>query len=340
MESVNIRKLASLLNISISTVSKALRDSHDISKETKERVVALANELNYQPNPHASSLRRHKSKTIALIIPEIDNNYFSLAINGIESIAQEKGYHVLIYVTQESYEKEVAMTRLLHSGRVDGVLISLSSATNKYAHLEELQQKELPFVFFDRVNENFDTVSITTDDYESAFQGTKHLIEQGCQKIAHLMISESLSIGNKRYKGYLKALRDHKIPVDEELILSCSNDNTVNFEMITRLLQTQRPDGIFASVERFAITTYEVCRTLGLVIPNDVKVLGFSNLKTASLLNPSLTTITQPAFEIGREAARVLFHALEKKNFQLKKENIVLKSNLIKRESTSKFIQR
>src|SRR5918997_5117824 len=129
MESVNIKKLANILNISISTVSKALRDSHDISKETKERVIALANELNYQPNPHASSLRKAKSKTIAVIIPEIANNYFSLVINGIESIAQEKGYHVLIYLTHESYQKEAALVKHLHNGRVDGLLISLSSTT-------------------------------------------------------------------------------------------------------------------------------------------------------------------------------------------------------------------
>ena len=173
MESVNIKKLAKILNISISTVSKALRDSHDISRETKDRVISLANELNYQPNPHASSLRKAKSKTIAVIIPEIANNYFSLAINGIESIAQEKGYHVLIYLTHESYAKEVALLRLLHSGRVDGILISLSSTTSEYSHIEEVQGKGLPVVFFDRVCENFNTVSITTDDYESAYNATR-----------------------------------------------------------------------------------------------------------------------------------------------------------------------
>lgn len=323
-----------MLHLSIATVSKALRDCHDISKETKERVVALARELNYQPNPHASSLRQLKSKTIAVILPEIANNYFTLAINGIESIAQEKGYHVLIYTTQESYEKEVAMTRLLLSGRVDGVLISLSGAISERAHLEALQRKGVPIVFFDRVSEDFNTVSITTDDYESACKATTHLIQQGCQKIAHLKISENLSIGNKRLNGHLKALKDHKRPVDEALIVGCTNDDTVNFELITKLLQEQKPDGIFASVERFALSAYEACQHLGMVIPDDVKVIGFSNLKTAPLLKPSLSTITQPAFDIGREAATILFQALEKKHFELKKKNIVLKSVLIQRDST------
>jgi LacI family transcriptional regulator len=334
MESVNIKKLANILNISISTVSKALRDSHDISKETKERVIALANELNYQPNPHASSLRKAKSKTIAVIIPEIANNYFSLAINGIESIAQEKGYHVLIYLTHESYQKEVALLRLLHGGRVDGILISLSSTTTDYSHLEELQKKGLPLIFFDRVYENFNTVSITTDDYESAFNATKHLIDQGCKKIAHLMISKNLSIGNKRLKGYLKALEDHQLPLDETLIINCTNEDQADFDLIRNLLQDSKPDGIFAAVERYAISTYEACRQLGISIPKEVKIISFSNLQTASLLNPSLTTITQPAFEIGRQAATILFRALDEKRYQLKQENMVFKSKLIQREST------
>jgi LacI family transcriptional regulator len=160
MQSVDLKKLAQLLNLSVSTVSKALRDSYDISKETKERVIALANKLNYQPNPHASSLRRHKSKTIAVILPEIANNFFSLAINGIESIAQEKGYHVLIYISHEDVEKEIAFSKLLHNGRVDGVIISLSGTTKNPDHLKELQERGVPIVFFDRVYENLNTATL------------------------------------------------------------------------------------------------------------------------------------------------------------------------------------
>jgi LacI family transcriptional regulator len=337
MESVNIKKLAQILNISISTVSKALRDSYDISKETKEKVIKLANELNYQPNPHASSLRKHKSKMIAVIIPEIANNYFTLAINGIESIAQEKGYHVLIYLTHEDFNKESAIIKHLHSGRVDGVLISISSNTNDYTHLHELQNKGLPIVFFDRVYENLDTATVTTDDYESGYKATKHLIEQGCKRIAHLMISKNLSIGTKRMKGYQQALRDNGMPIDESLIVDCSNDGEKDSELLKNLLQQKkRPDGIFAAVERYAITTYEVCKELKLNIPKDVKIISFSNLQTAALLNPPLTTITQPAFEIGKEAASLLFKSLEKKKFTLKDENVVFQSTLIQRESTAK----
>jgi LacI family transcriptional regulator len=334
MESVNIKKLAQLLGLSIATVSKALRDSYDISKETKEKVIKLARELNYQPNPHASSLRRHSSKTIAVIIPEIANNYFTLVIDGIESVVQEKGYHVMIYLTHEDVSREIAFARTLHNGRVDGALISVSGTSNDFTHFRELQAKGLPMVFFDRVVEDFDTIKVTTDDFESAFLATKHLIDNGCKHIAHLGISKNLSIGKKRLDGYLKALNEHGIPPDDSLIVNCTNDNAKDTELIRNLFVQHKADGIFASVERYAILTYEVCRSLNLSIPDDVKVIGFSNLQTAALLNPSLSTITQPAFEIGREAVTMLLKALEKKNFQLTNENIVIKSSLTQREST------
>lgn len=335
MESVNIKKLAQLLNLSIATVSKALRDSYDISQETKDKVLALARELNYQPNPHASFLRKQNSKTIAVIIPEIANNYFALAINGIESVAQEKGYHVIIYLSHEDFHREVAFTRLLHSGRVDGVLISVSSTTTDYTHLHELQDKGLPIVFFDRVCEDFNTVKVTTDDYQSGYLATSHLIEQGCKRIGHLAISQGLSIGNKRAKGYLQALQDNGITPTASLLIECTNDDEQDTKLIKELLEQQKPDAIFAAIERYAIASYELCESFGLNIPNDVKIISFSNLQTASLLNPSLSTITQPAFEIGREAAAMLLKKLEKKNFQLPDESIVIQSKLIARKSTS-----
>jgi LacI family transcriptional regulator len=334
MESVNIKKLAQILNLSTAAVSKALRDSHDISKQTKEKVIALAAELNYQPNPYASSLRKHKSKTIAVIIPEIDNNFFSLAINGIESIAQEKNYHALIYLTHEDVKREIALTRHLHGGRVDGALISVSGSTTDYTHLHQLEESGLPVVFFDRVCEAFNTAKVITDDYESSYLATRHLLDQGCKKPAHLAMSSNITIGKKRKKGYLAALADHGIPIDESLIIECVNDDNQNTARVNNLLSEQKPDGIFAAVEQYAMSVYKACRELHLSIPGDVKVICFSNMKTASYLNPSLTTITQPAFDMGKEAATLLFKALDKKSFQLKDENIVIKSTLIAREST------
>lgn len=334
---MNLKQLSKELNLSISTVSKALRDSHEISIATKNIVIAKAKELNYQANPFASSLRKQKSKTVAVVIPEIANNFFALAINGVESIAQEKGYHVLIYLTHEDMQKEIAITKLLQNGRVDGIMMSLSSQTSDITHLEELKVNDIPLVFFDRVAEQIGSPKITTDDYNSGFTATEHLIENGCKKIAYLAISCNLSISNKRMYGYLDALKKHGIKSDEKLIISCNADEEENLSLIRKLLKRKnRPDGIFASVEKLALNSYEVCNELNLNIPNDVKVIGFSNLQTASFLNPSLTTITQPAFEIGREAAYILFKLIEKKGFNIILEKTVLKSTLMLRNSTRK----
>lgn len=337
MGAVNIKQLAQQLGLSISTVSRALNDSYDISPETRKKVVDLARKLNYQPNPHASSLRKHKSKTIAVVVPEIANNFFALAINGIQSAAREKGFHVLIYVTNENDKIESDSLKHLQNGRVDGLLISVSNKTINDEDLHQIQAQGIPLVFFDRVRDEFETAKITTDDYESGFKAAEHLIQQGCKRIAYLQISKKLSIGLNRMKGYLDALKKYNLPDDKSLIIDCVDDKEKNYAMIESLLISKtRPDGIFASVEHLAITTYKVCKNLKLNIPKEIKVISFSNLEAASLLNPGLTTITQPAFEIGKEAATILLKALTKKGFILTNSKMVLPSQLIQRESTAK----
>jgi len=334
---MNLKELAKELNLSISSVSKALRDSHEISVATKVAVLAKARELNYTANPFASSLRKQKSKTIAVVIPEVANNFFALAINGIESIAQERGYHVLIYLTHEDVQKEIAITRILQNGRVDGIMLSLSSQTADITHLEELKEKQIPLVFFDRVAEEIASPKITTDDYNSGLRATQHLIEKGCKRIAFLSISQNLSISNRRMNGYLDAMKKAGMKTENNLVIQCSNEDEENKTLIRKLLKRKnRPDGLFASVEKLAIATYEVCDELKLNIPRDVKIISFSNLQTAALLNPSLTTITQPAFEIGREAASILFKLVEKKGFNFLLEKTVLKSVLVERNSTKR----
>jgi LacI family transcriptional regulator len=332
---MNLKELAKELNLSISAVSKALRDSHEISSATKLAVLAKAKELNYQVNPFASSLRKQKSKTIAVVLPEIDNLFFALAINGIESIAQEKGYHVLIYLTHEDSQKEISITQLLQNGRVDGIMMSLSSQTLDLKHLQELKDKEIPLVFFDRVADKIDAPKVTTDDYQSGIKATEHLIEKGCDKIAFLSISNNLSISNKRKNGYIDSLLKHQIKIKEEYMLLCSQDDVKNKSIITKMLKKKnRPNGIFASVEKLALISYEVCNELNLKIPEDIKVIGFSNLYTAGLLNPSLTTITQPAYNIGKEAANILFKLIEKRGNQIIPEQSVLNSILVERNSS------
>lgn len=328
---VNIKRLAQELNISIATVSKALNDSHEISLKTKTRVWALAKALNYTPNPAASNLRSHKTKTIAVVIPCVANNFFSLSIKGIEEIARQFGYHVLIYQTHENSEIEMEFTNSLLSGRVDGILTSVSSSEYNSEYYAKLVKK-IPLVFFDRVYEKIDAVKVTTDDYEIAFEAAEHLINCGCKRIAYLYGLENLPAGKARYRAYLDALSANNIQIDEQLVIRYDVDENVNMENIKSMLNHHKADALFSSIEEFITPSYLACRALGLNIPSDVKILSFSNLKTAQLLQPSLTTISQPAFEMGREAAKSLFKILSKK--EPDEWNVVLKSTLIKREST------
>ncbi|SFQ38420.1 LacI family DNA-binding transcriptional regulator [Parafilimonas terrae] len=334
---MNIKILAEQLNLSISTVSRALRDSYEISEPTKARVRAMAKQLNYRINPYASSLRRHRSKTIAVLIPEITNNFFSQVINGIEYIAQEKNYHILIYITHEDVRKEIEFAHHLHNGRVDGVLMSVSAETNNYDHLNELMESGVPIVFFDRICESIETSSIITDDFESGFAATEHLFQCGCRRIGFFGLFEHLSISRKRYEGYLAALKKYGINKDDDLIVRSGNDIAANEAAITKVLTSaNKPDGAFASIEKMAIASYNVCKRLDIDIPSQLKLISFSNLEISTLLNPSLTTITQPAYEIGKQAAMQLFRYLEKKLYMNRHEKIVLKSSLIPRQSTKK----
>jgi|APCry1669192319_1035405.scaffolds.fasta_scaffold28055_1 LacI family transcriptional regulator len=336
MSKVNLKDLAKALNISVSTVSKALRDSYEISDETKKKVIAKAQLMGYNPNPYAGFLRNQKSKTIAIVVPELTNNYFVQAISGAESIAQEYNYHILIYTTNDHKEKEASILNHLINGRVDGVLMSVSSNTSQYAHINELIQAGVPVVFFDRICHEIETAKITTNDFASGFMATEHLIKVGCKKIAYLSISEHLSIDHKRKQGYLEALNKHDLKFDPTLIIQCGTEEKQNVQKIKKILTgNNKPDGIFASVERLALTTYHVCNSNKINIPKDLKVISFSNLRTADLLNPSLTTITQPAFEIGKEAAVILFKHLAKRKSIIANENIVINSELIVRGSTS-----
>jgi len=336
MSKVDLKMLATQLDVSVSTVSKALRDSHEIGANTKMRILEKAKELGYRPNPYASYLRHHKSKTIALIIPKIDNSFFLQVIDGAESVAREKDYHLLIYITHEDAEKEKSLIQHLQNGRVDGIIMSVSLKIGNYNYLEECIRNDVPIVFFDRVCHEVETVKIITDDYASGFVATEHLIKNGCTNIGYLSISDNLSIGVKRMNGYLEALNKYDLKFKEENIVRCSGDDTENYEKIKELLsRPDKVDGIFAAVELFALNTYNVCKDLKIRIPEDLKVICFSNLHTAEFLNPSLTTIHQPAHEMGVMAAATLFKHLDKKKMPMLNENIIIKSNLIVRESTT-----
>ncbi len=332
---VTIKKIAADLKIAVSTVSKALRDSHEISQDTKARILEYAAKMEYTPNPYASSLKGKRSGNIAVVLPEVADSFFSSAIDGIEEVAQQKGYHVMVYLTHEDVSREQSIIREFRNGRVDGVLMSVVANDNQSNHLDELSASEIPLVFFDRVCEKTKAARVVTDDFDSGYNAAQHLIDKGCKRLAFLSVSRDLAITNQRQAGFEKAIRENGFDPKKNPIGYCSNDEASNIAQIKKLLKSKnRPDGIVGSVEKVATQTYTVCHALNLSIPQDVRIVGFSHLQIAALLNPSPTTITQPAFEMGKTAAKILFKALEKKKIDLKNERIVIPSVLVERNST------
>lgn len=334
---VNLKELAAELKLSPSTVSRALNDSYEISEQTKKKVISMAEKMNYQPNPFARSLRENKSKTIAVVIPERINNFFTQVIDGIEQIMQQHGYHLLVYNTHEDVDREKKIISLLLNGRADAIVMSVSSQTSDVAHLERLHERGVPLIFFDRICSGIPTTKFITNDYESAYEGTKHLLQQGCKKISFLMLSKELSITKERLRGYTDAIKAAGLDPDAAFSLICAQDEEANIELIRVMLEGEyRPDGILASVEKLALATYQAVKRTNLRIPNDLKIISFSNMSIASLLNPPLTTITQPAFTIGEECAKLLIKKLTRpKQPDLLNQVIMVPSKITIRASTT-----
>src|ERR1700741_1761203 len=228
MDNINIKVLARKLNLSTSTISRAFSGSTDINKDTRERILAFAKEHNFLPNHYASNLRDKKSKTVAVIVPEIANDFFAQAINGIEEVARKKGFYILLYRTDDVFEKEVSFVNYLNNGKADGIIMSVSGEENDHNYMRALAQKNIPVVFFDRVYEDIDVSKVTTNDYESSFAATEHLIEKGCRRITYLVINKNISIGKVRGQGYIDALAKHHIPFDDQLVIDCSQDEKEN----------------------------------------------------------------------------------------------------------------
>ena len=336
MKKLNIRELAQSLQLSPSTVSKALKDSYEISSKTKQRVLEAAERLNYTPNPYASSLKNKNSKTIAVVIPEIADNFFSLALKGIQSVAETKGYHVLIYLSYEKYVNEKMIAAECSSGRVDGILISISGETTSPEHFLRLKAEKRPIVFFDREFENLDIPKVVTNDYDSGYTAAKHLLEQGCKKPVFLSVSSSLPICAKRAAGFAAALFEAGISAERKVISCTGNEDATLIEIRQLLLSDYQPDGIVASVERLAFQVYLAAQETGINIPDKLKVIAFSTVETAPILNPSLTTITQPAFQMGKAAVELLFKSIERPYVDLSGTCIELPSKLIVRNSSGR----
>ena len=329
MSQMNIRALAKELGLSIATVSKALRDSHEISADTKKLVLEGAKKHNYSPNPYASSLRRKRSNTIAVVIPDVADSFFSLALRGINEVAQSKGYHVLIYLTYESYATEQKILEDCRSGRVDGVLISASGETTSFEHVEQLAAEQIPVVFFDRAPQQSLLPKVVTDDFESACKATLHLIESGCRNVMYLSVSDNLDMNNQRIHGFVKALQDSGLYQGNQQVINCSNDAENNETIINQLLAgANPPDGLLLSVEKLILPVYKVCEQMEINIPGHLKVICFTTTEYADILTPTLTTVKQPATEMGRVAATLLFKALGKKRTAEAPERLIVPSAL------------
>jgi LacI family transcriptional regulator len=332
-EAVTIKDIAKALGISTSTVSRALRDSYEISPETKQLVLDCAEKLNYRPNPIAQSLKERRSRSIGVVVCEIANSFFSQIINGIESIAYDKGYNVIISQSNESYEREIMDLHYLSSRSVDGLLISLSTETNDISHLQSLHLKGLPIVMFDRVSHEIKTHNVVVDNFKGAYEATEHLLQQGYKNIAAIANSEFLSITEERLAGYKSALEQHNIKHNPAYIKHCFYGGMEFSEIedaVNKLFTLkQKPDAIVTMSDKLTTGCLKTLMRRGISVPNDIALVGFSNSDIAELLNPPLTVIRQPALEMGKAATELLLQLIESKRPVTQFENRVMTPELI-----------
>jgi LacI family transcriptional regulator len=343
---ITLKQIARELDVSISTVSKALSNSIEISDDTKQKIQAFAKLYNYRPNNIALSLKNRKTNTIGILIPEIVHHFFSKVIRGAEMVANKRGYNVIIGLSNESFAKEVINMEMLANGSIDGFILSISKETQQlqdYHHFNETMSQGMPIVMFDRVVSEIQCDKVIVDDFNGAKTAVEKLIENNCKHIALITTKDYVSVGRLRTQGYLSALEAHKITATTGLILKV--DDTVDYEVhldaleaeIEKLFRSNKAiDGVFAVNELYALSAMKVARKLGLNIPNDVQVIGFTDGVLSKHATPSLTTVSQHEQEMGEKAANLLIdkiesdHNDEEEQFQ----TVVIATNLIERDST------
>ncbi|MBN1780609.1 LacI family DNA-binding transcriptional regulator [bacterium] len=335
---ITIKDIASRLNISVSTVSRALRNHPDISTETKRRVIAMADELDYHPNAIAQSLKRNRTNLIGVIVPQVKHDFFATVMSGIADVAYNAGYSVMIFQSNETYEREVLNVKAVMAQRAAGFLVSISKATKNYDHFLQLVDKDIPIVFFDRGCDEIPVSQVVVDDYDGAYQLVRHLIDTGYRRIAHLAGPEYLSIGKQRLDGYRDALKEAGMPFDPALVVTGGLNEEDGLSGFNRLQEQcpQFPDAIFAVTDPVAYGVFQRLREHRYRIPDDVALAGFSDSNIASLLDPPLTTVRQPTYEIGQEAMNVLHRLIQQKQRTYRLKKYVLKTELVVRESTLK----
>lgn len=334
-KNTTIIDIAKKLNISTSTVSRALNNHPDIRQETKDQVNKLAKKLHYSPNPIAQSLKNKKSNVIGVIVPEIEHDFFSSAISGIEEVAYHSGYVILVCQSNECYEREVVNTNALIHQRVAGLIVSISQNTKNGNHFKELIKRNIPLVFFDRVCSDVSANKVIIDDTKSAYNAVNYLIQTGRQKIAHFAGPKELKICEQRLKGYKDALKKANIPVINKLIRFGGLYESDGYNSMDALLKENIiPDSVFAVNDPVAIGAFQRIKEARLKIPEDIAIIGFSNNKITSLVNPTITTVNQPSFEMGKKAVEMLIEMINNEQGNNQKKTVVLEAKLIVRNST------
>ncbi len=328
-----IKDIARSLNISTSTVSRALRDATDVKPETKKAVQALAEQLDYQPNKLALSLLNRKTNSIGVIIPNLDY-VLATMVKGIDEVALEAGYTVMVCQSDESFGREIVNTNRLLESLVDGFIVSVSSETKVYEHIKKIQNKKIPIVLFDRVINSMQAPKIRLDNVDGGVQATQHLIDQGFKKIAILAGPENLNISNKRMEGYLQTLKANNLKFDKHLAIHCDFNQQYAYEATKELIaMKQRPDAIFTISDRMAIGAMLAIKEKGLQMPKDIGLVGFNNEPITSLVTPSISSVEMYAFEIGKATAKLFIEMLHSEEDMSDRE-IVIKPKLFIRESS------
>ncbi|GAA3774680.1 LacI family DNA-binding transcriptional regulator [Corallibacter vietnamensis] len=332
-----LKEIASQLNLSISTVSRAINDHPDISESTKINVRKLADHLNYTPNIFAKGFRQHKTNIIGVIVPTITHYFTSTIIKGILEEAELKGYRVIVSESNNDVNRQTEMMHTMIQFGVDGILMSLSKMTkNVDAILQTVDR--IPCVLFDKVSSKIPCSQIVINEEEASFNAIEHLINIGKKRIAIIKESEFSYNSEKRYAGYLRALKEHNIPVDDKIILSCNDISMKEGKQMASILLSmkERPDAIFAITDGAAIGVIKTLKKFNIKIPEDIAVIGFSNSIHSTIIDPQLTTVDQPGSRIGTTAVKYLIEEIENTNDTLTSKTIEIKTNLIIRESTFK----
>lgn len=332
---VTIKDIARLLNISISTVSRALRGLPEIHPDTRETVIRLAEELDYQPNQLAKNLAKSRTKTIGVIVPNLSYYYFSAMLNSIEEAALQAGYSVLVCQTNESYLRETTNIQNLLRSQVEGFIISLSRDTDDYEHVERLVRKNIPLVLFDRYVESINVSKVIVDNYAAAFKATEHLIENGCRRIGFLAGPTQLVLSNRRVEGYQAALTKHALSVGDQYVFHCdyTHENTIR-QTLAMMSLPQPPDGVVMISDRMAYSAIYAMKQKEIRIPEDVAIVSFNNEPVSAYFSPALSSISQPIQEMGTEAVRLLLRELEAIDNTVPKETKVMETQLIVRASS------